>query len=177
MRVKIKKPEWKVKVKLKRFQTLQTILKLILDCVPFILTIVWAIVIFQFSAQTGTESALLSRAVYKKMPTEILWVFQIIPIRKMAHIIIYTVLSFLTLISFSISFKRPYIWTTIVCYGYACLDELHQLFTLNRGSKFMDTLIDLVGVLLGLLIGFIIISLVKALYSFIYESYRDYRSS
>ena len=172
MRVKLKRPQLVVKIKLRNFLQLQMLLKLFISLIPLILPIIWAVAIFQFSAQSSTESSLLSNTVYNKMPSSILWVFKIIPIRKMAHIIVYMVLSFLTILSINLMTNHPYILTVCLCYTYACLDEIHQKFTLGRGSQFTDTVIDLSGILLCLLLGFVFIFICNALNQAIRNSMR-----
>ena len=106
---------------------------------------------------------LLSDKVYSKLPKAILWLFDIIPIRKVAHISIYTVLSFLTAITLSIKIKHPYFFTVCACYTYACFDELHQYFTLDRGCQFSDTLIDFAGIMIGLLVGIFVINTIRGI--------------
>ena len=38
----------------------------------------------------------------------------------------------------------------LFCFFYACTDEFHQLFVENRGSSFLDVLLDYTGSLLYL---------------------------
>ena len=66
---------------------------------------------------------------------------------KSFHLIEYAVLAILLL------FASGKIKITIpVAYLYACTDEIHQLFTYERTSKFTDTLIDLLGIVIGIVI-------------------------
>ena len=47
---------------------------------------------------------------------------------------------------------KPYLFTMVFCYLYACTDEIHQLFIQGRSGSFTDTIIDFIGCLFGLII-------------------------
>jgi VanZ family protein len=68
-------------------------------------------------------------------------------ILKSFHLIEYIVLSILYVLSFN-NQKT----TLISAYCFALTDELHQVFVSGREGKFVDTLIDLLGIVIGLLI-------------------------
>jgi VanZ family protein len=89
-------------------------------------------VIFYFSSQqtTGVPGTYSERFV----------------ILKSFHLIEYALLGIMLFIAFT-----KYKSALITAYLYACTDEIHQLFTPGRTSKFTDTLIDLFGISLGLL--------------------------
>ncbi len=74
-------------------------------------------------------------------------------IRKSAHFIIYFflgILCFIALKNYNVS--HPIVYTIIICFLYACSDELHQLFVNERTAKFMDVLIDTCGSGVGIVI-------------------------
>ncbi|MCX6727177.1 MAG: VanZ family protein [Candidatus Shapirobacteria bacterium] len=100
--------------------------------IRFVPSIIWMVVIFYFSAQqtTGVPGTYTERFV----------------ILKSFHLIEYAVLGILLLWAYT-----KYKSAIITAYLYACTDEIHQLFTPGRTSKFTDTLIDLLGISLGLL--------------------------
>jgi len=78
-------------------------------------------------------------------------------IRKSAHFTLYFLLgvvAYLTLSSFSIN--KTIIFSLMLCFIYACTDEFHQLFSLNRTASFLDVLIDTTGSLCGILIAYFI---------------------
>ena len=49
---------------------------------------------------------------------------------------------------------------SLICYGYACFDEFHQLFVNGRTGQFSDCLIDTSGAILGILL-FKVILIIK----------------
>ena len=80
-------------------------------------------------------------------------------ILKSFHLIEYALL--FILINLAINSK---FYSLIISYLYAISDEFHQSFTPGRGAKFVDTLIDLLGIFIGLLIlRFIIVPFFKKL--------------
>ena len=77
-------------------------------------------------------------------------------IRKAAHLTEYTILGFLLLRGFNattdLSKKVAGILALLISFVYACSDELHQMFTLNRTPLFIDVVLDSVGAFLGILL-------------------------
>lgn len=76
-------------------------------------------------------------------------------VRKVAHISEYFILCLLVsllLKCYSIPINKMLILTFIICYVYACSDEIHQLFISERSGSFIDTLVDSIGILLWLII-------------------------
>lgn len=91
-------------------------------------------VIFYFSSRP-------TAGVISTDPTDRFFIF------KTFHLIEYAILAVLLFIaSHKIKIAVP------MAYLYACTDEIHQLFTPTRTSKFTDTLIDLLGIIIGLVI-------------------------
>lgn len=73
-------------------------------------------------------------------------------VRKGAHFSIYLILGLL-IMSY---FKEIYLINTkglliafLICFLYACSDEIHQLFVPGRSGEFRDVLIDSTGGLIG----------------------------
>lgn len=102
---------------------------------PFIL---WALLIFAFSSY---PKALIPQGKY------ISW-------DKLAHLVEFGILSYLTARAFRFSGIRGlasrYLWITAI-FGlvYAISDELHQLYVKGRYASVYDVAADFVGVLLG----------------------------
>lgn len=134
-----------------------------------ILLIIWMIVIFMFSNETGEASKTRSDGVAKttinvvtkvtnqkinnKQKQKLIDNTRVI-IRKVAHFTLYFILgiiAYFTLRSYGIS-KNVFIYTIIFCLAYAITDEVHQLFSDGRSFKVMDILIDTSGATLSNLI-------------------------
>lgn len=84
-------------------------------------------------------------------------------IRKTAHFSIYTALGFL--VSCTIG-KRRLISkgsaaAVIICFIYACSDEIHQYFVPERSCRFTDVMIDTSGAITGILISVIALQLIS----------------
>ncbi len=135
--------------------------------------LIWMAVISGFSAQNGEESSGVSRAVsecvvdvYQKafhpdMTEEeaTLLVDRLeLPIRKLAHMTEYAILSLLAwLVLTCFGLKRcRNAAATAFCFVYASLDELHQLFVPGRSGQLRDVCIDTAGALFAMLIVFCI---------------------
>lgn len=147
--------------------------------IPWILTLLWMILIFSFSAQhaeqsqetSGGFSEILANILYSdfeilspQRQTEILSNCQFI-VRKAAHFSIYGMLGILTLISckFSNIGKYQFI-SAIICLIYAISDEIHQYFVDGRSCELRDVIIDFSGSVTGIsgiLIIFYIISKIR----------------
>lgn len=131
-----------------------------------IVVIFWMGIIFAFSNQNAKNSQNLSdkitskiidascKILKKEITTE--RKLELIKevrffIRKTAHFSLYLVLAILTftlLDKFEI--KNKILFTLLLCFIYACSDELHQLFINERTAKILDVLIDMVGSFFGL---------------------------
>lgn len=130
--------------------------KVIIKSISICTVIVVMLTIFLFSAQNGIESAQLSNAVEDYLLQE-LSVDEIVvthlPIRKLAHILLYTILSISVVIMLEVFEAVSSLFDAfVICLVYAILDEYHQSFVPGRGSLLTDVLIDTDGILLGLLI-------------------------
>ena len=124
------------------------------------LLLVWIIVIFSFSNQTGEESSGISDKVGARIVNlvddlaSMNWSIEeknaaiakiAYPIRKMAHMFEYAILALLAYISFS-----NYVISIIIVFANGAVDELHQLFIPGRAGRFTDVLIDTTGGLIML---------------------------
>lgn len=128
-----------------------------------ILLIVWLLIIFVFSNQNGTISGGNSSGIIYSTLDIIYNIFNISkdniyevlsiihnPIRECAHVFEYFVLAFLTfktLESFNVK-ENKYIITILFCFLSASLDEIHQLFIVDRSFEYYDILMDTLGSML-----------------------------
>ncbi len=148
-------------------------IKILLYWLPLIL---WMAVIFQSSSQTYHEQDLrpwLSDVLPEQyikdhfsnikltydgneisIATKGVTGFVEFIIRKTAHIVAFTILSFLLLNALWHTTKlQKWLMIVITLSGsflYACSDELHQMFTGDRTPMFLDVIIDMVGAVIGI---------------------------
>lgn len=122
--------------------------------------IIWAVVIFMFSSQTGEVSDNNNRfIVYLFKMTGInldLYFGGIIHfiIRKLAHFLEYFTFYYLiynALIE-DLNRRSALIASLAVVFMYACTDEIHQAFIPGRGPAIRDVLIDTGGGFLCMLL-------------------------
>lgn len=76
-------------------------------------------------------------------------------VRKGAHFSIYAVLCILLALllrEYRIFGKRRFILSVLICFLYACSDEIHQIFVSGRSGEIRDVIIDTCGALAGFLI-------------------------
>lgn len=120
--------------------------------------VLWMIFIFYMSHQPGDVSSEQSKFV--------VYLFELIGldlnshfgelatliIRKGAHFTEYMILYFLSINVFKYyeKSKLVYIYSLIIVFGYACTDEIHQLFIPGRAGKFTDVMIDTSGGIFGM---------------------------
>lgn len=134
-----------------------------------LLTLLWMTIIFMFSAKNADDSTEQSSFVTNILMNIFSNVYrnsdlsdkmQIIEsmsfaIRKAAHFSIYSVLGLLSFLSVyyltKFSNKTPFI-SLLICFIYACSDEMHQLFVPGRSGQLRDVFIDFSGALLMTLI-------------------------
>ena len=81
------------------------------------------------------------------------------PLRKCMHATVYFVLVILVINAFNqmhlLTRVNTYLYSIIICFIYACTDEIHQLYVVGRTGQFIDVLIDTIGALLGCLVFYI----------------------
>lgn len=133
------------------------------------LVILWMLVIFCFSNQTGDESGKVSEGLIVKVANimvddnltdkkrqEVVDKYVIFT-RKLAHFSIYLILGILVinlLIEFNI--KNIFLLSLLGCLLYAASDEVHQLFIPGRSGEVRDVLIDTIGSCVGICSYFVI---------------------
>lgn len=120
-----------------------------------VIVLLWMALIFYFSAQNGSESSDLSDGVLKWLGSLLhIDLFQVpfisflqTLIRKGAHASVYFVLAiWLYLCFYHSNHRKQAIFIALIgSFGYACSDEVHQLFIPGRAGMFQDVLIDTLG--------------------------------
>lgn len=129
-----------------------------------VLAIVWMIVIFLFSAQTGAESGSLSTGIALALD-RVFHITRIMPftmltffIRKAAHMTEYAILGILLLniVKVERMTMKTAIGALFICALYAASDEWHQTFIAARAGQPRDVLIDSIGALIGIVLCFVI---------------------
>lgn len=128
----------------------------------WILTITVMAVIFAFSAQnsenSGNQSSfitdilmkLFSGAYRNSSYDEKIKIIESMEfaIRKLAHFSIYSILGMFSYIAvyYSTNFsKKSFAISLLICFIYACTDEIHQLFVSGRSCQLRDVFIDFSG--------------------------------
>ena len=138
--------------------------------INIILIIMWMLLIFSFSNQNGSKSSTVSDSFIiktaelitqkdfnQKDEEKIVDSCQFI-VRKTAHFSLYFILAILVLNLFKdLNYKKKaYLITLIICFLYACSDEIHQLFIADRSGEFRDVLIDTSGGFVYLLLNYLL---------------------
>lgn len=126
----------------------------------WVLVIIWAIVIFMFSSQTGDISNNNNRFVvnlFKLIGVNLDSYFGDMAdfiIRKFAHFLEYFIFYYLTFNALieNLSCKKALIASLTIIFIYACSDEIHQAFIPGRGPGIRDVLVDTGGGLLCMLL-------------------------
>ena len=134
-----------------------------------ILVVIWMIVIFCFSAQTGVKSTKTSNVVTSMVVNVTTNVSKqeitreeakkrvedsTFLIRKLAHFTEYLILGILIIRLLRTYGKlnvRMIITAIVICFLYAASDEIHQIFVPGRTAKVLDTLIDTSGASIGII--------------------------
>lgn len=146
----------------------------------FVLAVLWASVIFSFSAKNGGDSTNESRRAGRFICSIFVKGFHDMseerqyemagkidyPVRKTAHAAEYTVLGlFLAGAVYDSRKKRIYNIISPHAIGtiYAASDEIHQYFVPGRSCRLTDVVIDSAGVLSGIVIALFIIMLRRKL--------------
>ena len=147
--------------------------------IKLILIILCMILIFNFSsdnADTSTKKSdsvivrtcevLVGRKLTNKEKKKYIEKFVFI-VRKGAHFSIYLILGLLIMSYFKeiylVSNKGLFI-AVIICFLYACSDEIHQLFVPGRSGEIRDVLIDTTGGLVGSYIYYFIFTIRRRLH-------------
>lgn len=119
----------------------------------WLFVIIWMVLIFLFSNESGITSTNTSNLIVKKVifledcfgiSFETLTFF----IRKSAHFILYFILG-IFILNATKGIKNDWLTALLLCLLYACTDEVHQLFVMGRSGELKDVLIDFIGSSLG----------------------------
>lgn len=128
--------------------------------IKVMLVVLWMIMIFMLSNDTASASSkksdglivrssevLLRRSLTVGEKNKILK-YLVVPVRKSAHFMLYLILGFLVinlLREYMIINTKSIILTIVICFLYACSDEIHQLFVIGRSGEIRDVIIDTFG--------------------------------
>ena len=131
--------------------------------INIILIILWMGLIFVLSNDTAEESSkksdglivrcvqdIIKRDLSTKEKEKVLK-YLVKPVRKSAHFFLYFVLGILIINlfkSFELFNYKTILLAILLCFLYACSDEIHQLFIKGRSCEVRDILIDTIGSLL-----------------------------
>ena len=77
------------------------------------------------------------------------------PLRKLAHILEFFILSLLVCLflhSLNIGMLKVIVFAFIICFMFACGDEIHQLFVVDRHGSLFDVFVDSIGIVIMLVI-------------------------
>lgn len=122
-------------------------------------------VIFWLSSRTATESSEQSGVIVEFL-RKIFGdnVFTDFIVRKSAHCLEFTGLSFLFNLSLYVTKNKPsFVFAVMLTSIYAATDEFHQLFVEGRSCQITDWAIDTAGAILGALGFLVILSIIKKL--------------
>lgn len=157
-----------MKQKLQEKQLMKSF-KIVRIVIKIFIILLCMINIFSFSNDSGVESTKKSDSVilniyYKfhknklsSTEEEKLISKYVKVVRKTAHIFIYFILGFTLcslLFEFNINLKRILLFSILICFLYACSDEIHQSFIPGRNGSFLDVIIDSIGYLFGIFLYF-----------------------
>ena len=127
------------------------------------LFLLWAFVIFFFSAQSGQSSNEMSNGALKVIENiihiPITGEFFPFLIRKIAHFSEYFILGILSchlVKQYRILKRKEYFLIFLFCVLYALSDEFHQMFVGGRSSQIFDVFIDSTGSFFGLVSNYFI---------------------
>lgn len=135
--------------------------------INIILIVLWMSLIFVLSNDTAEESSkksdglivrcvqdIIKRDLSTKEKEKVLK-YLVKPVRKSAHFFLYFVLGILIINlfkSFELFNYKTILIAVLLCFLYACSDEIHQLFIKGRSCEVRDILIDTIGSLSGILV-------------------------
>ena len=132
--------------------------------IKIILVLLWMVMIFLLSNEEAVKSSKKSDGLIIKsvelftgkslsdQEKEKVLKYLVFPVRKCAHLSLYLILGILV-----ISLLREYmvintklvLLSLLICFLYACSDEIHQLFVPGRSGEARDVLIDTLGACLA----------------------------
>ena len=125
--------------------------------IKIILVLLWMVMIFLLSNKKSDGLIIKSVELFtgkslSDQEKEKVLKYLVFPVRKCAHLSLYLILGILV-----ISLLREYmvintklvLLSLLICFLYACSDEIHQLFVPGRSGEARDVLIDTLGACLG----------------------------
>lgn len=136
----------------------------------WILVILWMGIIFIFSSFNSDNSSKQSEGIINFIIENVIEIFNKdlsledksllidrvhMPVRKLAHFSIYLVLGVLVTLllkTYNLSTRNVILVSILICFLYACSDEIHQLFISGRSAEFRDILIDTLGSSCGIVL-------------------------
>ncbi len=145
--------------------------------INIMLVLLVMVIIFIFSSESGGISSNTSGKTIRKLLllfkrdwqiNELNSLVEILqPIaRKMAHFGLYTLVGFFT---YNIKYKKikskNIVFSFIVGFIYAMLDELHQILVPGRAGRIFGVFIDSLGVITGIIIYIVIERIINIIYS------------
>lgn len=126
-----------------------------------IVLVLWMIIIFIFSNQTGTESKTTSNQFSDKIVEDVAVIMNknisdhekerilddaSLLVRKTAHFTLYFILGIFAYYTFTTyGIKKTILYSILFCFIYACSDEIHQLFLSGRDGNIFDVFVDSMG--------------------------------
>ena len=127
--------------------------------VSYVLLIIWLIIIFYLSDQSGLVSGENSSGIIEcffelfALDNSLIEIIHE-PLREIMHIIEYLILGFL-MVNVLKNYKlKSYLTISIMlCFIYSVTDEIHQAFVPSRTFQCFDILMDFSGIVVGSLIG------------------------
>lgn len=131
-------------------------MKKILKYCSILLVIIWMILVFSFSKESGKDSKNTSSNFIKTIFIDNITNEKVEKLtfitRKMAHFSLYMLGGMCICLCVTINFeniKYNYLISYFIGTTYALIDELHQYFVPGRSCEFRDIVIDSIGVLVG----------------------------
>lgn len=128
--------------------------------ISYILLIIWMILIFKFSSDSGKVSTGKSDSIiniandFGLNLNNVFGTYVDFTVRKCGHLIEYLILYFLlyNCLNYNLTKKTNLKLSLFILFLYACSDEFHQLFVPGRSGQFKDVLIDTLGGFIGLVL-------------------------
>ena len=136
----------------------------LLIIISIIITILWMLIIYNFSETSSVDSNNSSKAIIRNIVEKFVHdekeVSKLVikinkPFRKCAHASVYFVLGLFVnsiILYFNKNIKICNLISIIFCYIYASFDEFHQTFVVGRTGQISDVLIDGFGAIMGCII-------------------------
>ncbi len=133
------------------------------------------VMIFIFSSQNSVDTNYISKNFTTKLAGKLFVDFEKMDIytsmfiveqlnffvRKLAHFFLYFILGFLAFGSVKIivkKYSKALVSSLIICFTYATLDEIHQIYVPGRTPLVRDVVLDTAGGLCGAFFCFLVIS-------------------